>query len=104
MSAQWQDLLRDALQREFGERLPTVTLATVARDGSPHARMVVCRHIAPEGMHIFSSDARSEKNQEVRNRIDAEIVYWLPSQRMQFRLKGITVIGSLIEMAERRAA
>jgi PPOX class probable FMN-dependent enzyme len=88
MLTDWLESMRAALDREFAERPRIATLATVAHDGSPRARSVVHRGIDGQGTHLFVSDARSEKNQQLRARQEAEVVYWLPTQRLQFRLRG----------------
>jgi pyridoxamine 5'-phosphate oxidase len=91
MVREWVDSLRSALEREFADRPRVVTLATVGRDGAARARSVVVRRIKDDGVHLFVSDARSEKNKELRIRMEAEVVYWLASQRVQFRLRGPAV-------------
>src|SRR5687768_9722974 len=88
MLTDWLDPLRAALDREFADRARVVMLATVTHDGAPRARTVVCRSINDEGTHLFVSDARSEKNAQLRRRQEAEVVFWLASQRLQYRLRG----------------
>ena len=88
MLTDWLDPLRSALDREFADRPRVVALATVRRDGSPRARMVVCRSINDQGTHLFVCDARSEKHEQLAARQEAEVVYWLASQRLQYRLRG----------------
>jgi len=88
MLRDWLDPLCLALERDFADRPRVLTLATVARDGSPRARSVVCRSINDEGTHLFVSDARSDKNRQLRARQEVEVVYWLASQRLQYRLRG----------------
>jgi PPOX class probable FMN-dependent enzyme len=102
MAAGWLDALLESLAREFGDRPRTATLATIGRDGAPRARTVICRGIEPGGMQVFVSDARSEKNFELRKRAEAEVVYWLPSQRVQFRLKGVAAVGGAGDDMTRR--
>jgi pyridoxamine 5'-phosphate oxidase len=92
MQHEWLESLRELLRKEYGDRPPTVSLATIGLDGSPRARTVVLRDIEGEGLHIFVSDARSEKNQELRKRPEAELVHWLPGQRVQFRVMGTAVV------------
>ena len=97
MLADWLESLRHGVEEEFGDRPRLVTLATATRGGSPRARMCVCRSIDDEGTHLFVSDARSEKNQQLRARQEAEVVHWLPGRRLQFRLRGAAAPAAGIE-------
>jgi pyridoxamine 5'-phosphate oxidase len=90
----WLDMLRQDLAAEFVDRPRTMTLATMGKDGGPRARTVICRDIDPAGMHLFCSDGRSEKNFEIRLRIEVEAVYWLPLRRRQYRLRGGAMIAT----------
>jgi len=85
---EWLKELRDGLDAEFGTRPFVVTLATVDLTGWPHARMVVCRRIDDDGTIYVVSDARSQKNMQVRARPAAEFCFWLPTLRTQFRVSG----------------
>jgi pyridoxamine 5'-phosphate oxidase len=93
MPLPWVDLLRDSLDAEFADRPRPATLATIGKDGAPRARTVICREIDAEGFQFFCSDARSDKNFEIRLRIEVEVVYWLPLQRRQYRLRGDAMIA-----------
>ncbi len=84
----WIELLEAALAAEFADRPRVAALATVDRDGRPRARMVVCRRIEPDGQCWIATDARSAKNGQVRSTPAAELVFWLPGRREQFRLAG----------------
>ncbi len=87
--SEWIGELRSALAREFGEGKPHIaTLATVDRGGSPRARTVVCRRVAADGSLCVVSDARSEKNDHVKANPQAEVVFWLPTLREQYRVLG----------------
>ena len=96
MAIEWIDELRAAFDREqsalvsgAARGVPRVaTLATVDRSGAPHARGVICRRIDPDGQLYFASDARSNKNQDVRGEPRAEVVFWLPAVQTQFRVAG----------------
>ena len=81
------DLLQ-GLEAEDGP--PLVTLATLAADGSPRARMLVVRHFTWGGDEsiVFCSDARSEKNEQLRRDPRAEAVAWASKRRTQYRLRG----------------
>ncbi len=91
----WVGELRAALDSEFGERAPRVgALATVDDAGRPRVRSVVCRKVEDTGALWVVSDARSEKNREIRARPFGEIAFWLPSLRQQFRIAGSLVVTS----------
>lgn len=90
----WLPILRRDLDVEFGQRPRVATVATVDADGRPRARSVVIRQIDDDGSVCFVSDARSEKNSHLRRVPFAELVLWLPTNRVQFRLAGrATVAG-----------
>jgi len=96
----WIESVRQALDREFGDKPRVVVLATVELNvsgsgnamGEPRARCVICRRIDELGNLAFVSDARSEKNAQVRQTPVAEAVFWLPSQRLQYRVRGTVSI------------
>lgn len=86
--SEWVAELTRALAAEFGDGPHVCTLATVDKNGAPRARSVVCRKVSPDGSAWFVSDARSEKNEQVRAVPQAEVVFWLPTSREQYRLLG----------------
>jgi pyridoxamine 5'-phosphate oxidase len=63
-------------------------LATVDAANAPHVRCLVCRRIDPEGRVYAAIDARTQKDTELRGDRRAEILFWLPKLRTQFRLSG----------------
>lgn len=88
----WIAELQSALDREFGDKPPLAALASVDRSGAPRARMVVCRRITDDGNVLIVSDSRSEKNDQLKTNLQAEVVFWLPTLREQFRVLGSTRI------------
>jgi PPOX class probable FMN-dependent enzyme len=94
---QWLEELRAALDREFGASSRVMTLATVDRGGAPHARAVVCRRIDDDGRMYVGTDARTEKNNQLRGDRRAEAVFWLPGLRCQFRIFAETKIVAFPE-------
>ena len=88
---EWQSMLSQSLQAEYGPRPNVGTLATVDTGGMPRARAVVCRRLAEDGAAYITSDARSGKSQDARANAHGELVFWLPSRREQFRLWGDVV-------------
>jgi hypothetical protein len=85
---EWQTMLLQSLQAEYGPRPNVGALATADEGGMPRARAVVCRRLADDGAAYITSDARSGKSQDTRKNPHAELVFWLPSRREQFRLWG----------------
>jgi pyridoxamine 5'-phosphate oxidase len=88
MPERWVNILRDALRDECRDAPPILTLATTSADGRPRARSIVCRGIREQGEILMVSDARSEKNAELRSGPHAAAVFWLPRARKQFRIEG----------------
>src|SRR5688572_29235163 len=98
MLREWVEIVRAALDDEFGDDAPRVcTLATVDADGEPAARMVVCRALDEIGALYFVSDARSEKNAHLRRLPVAAVIFWLPKRREQIRVRGafVKILDSL---------
>lgn len=93
--SEWIDEFQAALAREFGDKPCVATLATVDKSGAPRARTVVCRRVGAEGSLYVASDARSEKNEQLRGSPQAEVVFWLPGLREQFRVLGSARIVGL---------
>src|SRR5829696_6010744 len=93
--SEWVGELTRALGNEYGTDKPRVcTLATVDKGGLPRARSVVCRRVSADGAVWLASDARSEKNDQVKANPQAEVVFWLPTLREQFRVQGsVKVLG-----------
>jgi PPOX class probable FMN-dependent enzyme len=88
----WLQPLRDALDLEFSTKPRIATLATVDEHHHPRARSIVVRRIDDAGHLHLVSDARSEKNAHLRQTPFAELVFWLPTRRQQFRLAGPATI------------
>jgi pyridoxamine 5'-phosphate oxidase len=80
------DLLHGLAARTAGPLV--MTLATVALDGSPRARSVICRRIDKDFTLWFTTDARSAKSEQLRAMPAAEAVCYLPEARQQFRIRG----------------
>jgi PPOX class probable FMN-dependent enzyme len=97
MTPAWLQLLRDALDLEFAHRPRIATLATVDATHRPRARSIVVRGIDDNGALHITSDARSDKNTHLRATPFAELVFWLPTRREQFRLAGPTTITTLAD-------
>ena len=85
----WRPLLRAAREREG--RSPAarwLQLATVAADGTPRVRTLVCRGWAGPAQLDLLTDSRSEKATELQHQPALELCWLLPRARSQFRLRG----------------
>ena len=80
--------LQSALSEEFDRSPMFCTLATVDARGGAAARTVVCRRVTAGGQLYVFADARSQKLEQVRRHSSAEVVFWLPRRREQFRMAG----------------
>jgi len=85
---QWLDELRIALEREFASAPQVMMLATVDASCAPHVRCLVCRRIDEEGRLYAATDSRTQKDAELKSNSRAEIVFWLPKLRTQYRISG----------------
>ncbi len=100
MTHEWLQRLTEALAAESPDRPAVMTLATLSQNGSPRARLVICRVIDDDGTIWIVSDARSRKNGQVKTDRRVEAVFWLPTRRLQFRIRGE---ARLIPATHRRA-
>jgi pyridoxine/pyridoxamine 5'-phosphate oxidase len=87
-SPNWVNELHAALQREWGDRPKIASLATIDGSGAPQVRSIVVREIRNDGSLVFVTDVRSAKLDEMARRPNVQILFWLASQRLQFRLTG----------------
>ncbi|APW59625.1 Npun_F5749 family FMN-dependent PPOX-type flavoprotein [Paludisphaera borealis] len=87
----WRPSLDLALHRNRrSPQLRFVQLATVRLDGRPAIRTVVFRGFLGESRTLlFTTDARSAKRAEIEHKPDAEICWYFPETREQFRLSGV---------------
>lgn len=90
---EWITTLRENLRREFGEIPAVCFLATIGLDGRPRARTMLLRELrADNGALVFISDRRTNKDDELKARADAEVVFWLPKLQHQYRLRGQGIV------------
>jgi pyridoxamine 5'-phosphate oxidase len=80
--------LRESLGGEGIDRPWIAALATIGQQHYPHVRHIICRQIDDEGILWIASDARSEKNQQIRSNPSVELAFWLPAARQQYRIGG----------------
>lgn len=65
-----------------------MTLATVAPDGSPDARMVLLKEIDAEGRFVFYTNRESTKGAHLAARPEAALVFWWEPLERQVRVRG----------------
>lgn len=101
--APWRDVLKRALGANRGVRHSRyVQLATVRPDGRPANRSVVYRGFLGEDSDVltFVTDSRSRKIEEIAHCPWAEVAWYLPQTREQFRFLGrLTVVDAATEDA-----
>ena len=84
----WIAQLQSSLEREYQGRGAVAVLATVSPLAEPAARCVICRGVKDDGRLSFTTDLRSEKIDHLRNQSVAEVLFWLPTLKLQWRLTG----------------
>jgi PPOX class probable FMN-dependent enzyme len=94
MTPSWLPILRDALDLDYAAAPRIATLATVDPHHRPRARSVVIRRIDDDGSLHIATDARSDKHHHLQSTPFAELVFWLPKRREQFRLAGPVTLTS----------
>jgi pyridoxamine 5'-phosphate oxidase len=103
---QFQTWLHEAVQAELPE--PTaMTLATVAPDGTPSARIVLLKGVDPGGF-VFFTNYDSRKGSELGGRPAAALLFYWAQLERQVRIEGsaapITAKESAIYFATRPLA
>jgi PPOX class probable FMN-dependent enzyme len=83
MAVPWLDAFRSVAARPL-----ILSLATVAGNGGPDVRSVICRRVEDDGSLWFTSDARSGKDAQLAMNSNVAAVYWAPATREQFRFWG----------------
>ncbi len=89
--ASWTKTLAELVVGEFKAKPAVVTLATVgiiSGKASANVRSVVVRQVMDDGTLLITSDARSDKNVQLRENPSASAVFWFPSQRKQVVVNG----------------
>jgi pyridoxamine 5'-phosphate oxidase len=100
----WRDELVADIHTELGVKPAIAALGTVNRN-TPDARCVVIRQVLGDGTLQIVSDARSEKNKQLRLNDAAVAVFWFSRLRKQYRIWGqITALGAEQELDLRRIA
>ena len=88
----WVSLVRTSLakNKKYGPAVKYVQLATVRQDHSPAVRTVVFRDFLPKSSQLsFVTDSRSEKCAHLKDNPRAEVCWYFPQSREQWRFSGI---------------
>ncbi len=84
---QFQIWLQEAIDRQVPE--PTaMTLATVASDGQPSARIVLLKSMDEHGF-VFYTNYLSRKGQELEKQPRAALLFFWPTLERQVRIEGM---------------
>ena len=84
---QFRVWLDEALQAQLEE--PTaMTLATVAADGQPSARVVLLKGLPDDAAFLFYTNYESRKGQELASRPLAALTFFWPGLERQVRVEG----------------
>src|SRR5436305_8368776 len=88
--AQWMEELVLLAEAEYHARRIVATLASVDVDGvTPRARTVFVRWMDTHTNDVWiTTDLRSAKVPQLRANPRAELVFWTPHERQQFRITG----------------
>jgi PPOX class probable FMN-dependent enzyme len=92
--SEWLTIFRESISGEWENPPVIAALATGDSAGHSHVRHVVCRRIDDDGNITITSDARSAKNQHIRDNPHVELSLWLPQKRQQFRIAGTISMDS----------
>src|SRR5690349_1220944 len=88
--AEWMNELVLLAEAEYHARRIVATLATIDIDGvTPRARTVFVRWMDTNTNDIWiTTDLRSAKAPQLRANPRAELAFWTPHERQQFRITG----------------
>jgi pyridoxamine 5'-phosphate oxidase len=94
--APWRSLIANALHRNRSLVYARyLQLATIRANGRPANRTVVFRGFLQDSNQLkFITDARSEKVEQIQQQPWAEVCWYFPNTREQFRFSGcLTLVG-----------
>ncbi|HLT89605.1 MAG TPA: pyridoxamine 5'-phosphate oxidase [Woeseiaceae bacterium] len=84
--------LGEAVARGITRNPNAMTLATVAANGAPSARVVLCKHFVPDpGYLVFFTNYRSRKARELEHNARAAACFHWDALGRQVRIEGPTV-------------
>ncbi|MEC8956441.1 MAG: pyridoxal 5'-phosphate synthase [Pseudomonadota bacterium] len=75
-----------------------MTLATINKNSSPSARIVLCKSFVPDpGYILLFTNYESDKGQEIKNNANSSVVFHWDHTGQQIRIKGISILSSTEE-------
>jgi pyridoxamine 5'-phosphate oxidase len=94
--APWRSLVTSALHRNRSLVYSRyVQLATIRENGLPANRTVVFRGFLENSNQLkFITDIRSEKAEQIQQKSSAEVCWYFPNTREQFRISGELILVS----------
>jgi pyridoxamine 5'-phosphate oxidase len=95
----WAAAWLDEATRQSVQRNPnSMTLVTVATDGRPSARVVLCKDLVPyPGYLVFYTNYKSRKVQELRTNPQVAITFHWDALGRQIRVEGTAVLSPAAE-------
>jgi pyridoxamine 5'-phosphate oxidase len=95
----WAAAWLDEATRQSVQRNPnSMTLVTVATDGRPSARVVLCKDLVPDpGYLVFYTNYKSRKVQELRTNPQVAITFHWDALGRQIRVEGTAVLSPAAE-------
>ena len=89
----WADAwLKEAIAAEVQRNPSTMMIATVAADGQPSARAVLCKEFVPDpGYLVFHTNYNSRKSQEIAANPRVTTLFHWDALGRQIRIEGIAV-------------
>lgn len=98
----WRSLIESALQSnsKVGPTINYTSLATIGQNGKPKNRTLVFRGFEKKALK-FTTDLRSEKIVEIKCNPAAELCWYFPETREQFRISGtIQILDASSDIAK----
>ena len=97
----WLSALKDVLKSlESSPESRFAQLATIDVEGRPTNRTLVFRRFTNENELVFTTDARSKKAEQLEETPWAELCWWFPPRREQFRIQGRAYLSDGSDFAE----
>ena len=84
----FQEWFRDAAARRMQPNPDAMVMATVASNGEPSARVVLCKRIGDAGYVVFFTNYQSRKGRELAARPRAAAVFHWDALHRQVRIEG----------------
>jgi pyridoxamine 5'-phosphate oxidase len=98
----WAAAWLDEATRQSVQRNPnSMTLVTVATDGRPSARVVLCKDLVPDpGYLVFYTNYKSRKVQELRVNPQVAITFHWDALGRQIRVEGTAVLSPAANVSD----